>query len=364
MVILAPLNVIAFMNTQNTSEENRKEVAIKTLALIGLVAIVVVALWALIQAVRFAPVAFTSLASIADSLYNQEERLVVDANKNVVNAGEPLYITWSDVERAGTYSFTYECVDGVSAEARNQSGDIVSLSCDTPFELNSDTFELEMIFESEKSRFVDVPYSVTFNREGEDDATHRDGGLMTVVNAAIAQSQEVEEANDDDPADDTTEDADDETTDSAVAGAQAPTTGGTTRTIPVTTTSYPVSDPNGDVDLVVTYLGLGSLDSDNEFTPRGELDNDRRGAVRFEVKNIGTKTSDTWTIEAELPTSPGTTYDSPTQEELRPNERSVVTIGFDALGEARNDTVEVQIETDEDVNQNNNDFSWSVKIVD
>lgn len=353
-------------NNQTPVPHEKKDTAIKSLAIVGLIAVVCLIVWALVQAVRLAPSAFVSLASIADGLYSQEEPLTIGTNKTVVNTGEPFYMTWSDVNRPGAYYFTYTCTEGVSAEARNTTGDIVLVTCETPFVLGHDAGgSLEVIFEAEKRRFTDVPYKVTYTRENENEIAYNEQSLITVVNAAITQSSML-----DDEKDDETDQNDDAPTGN-VAGADTNTGstntgntgGGIVRSVPVTTTYFPTSDPNGTVDLEVIYLGVGSLDNNNEFSYRLTLDNDRRGALRFQVKNIGTKTSDDWEFEAVLPTDPESKYASPEQNGLRPNERAIITLGFDNLGDARDEEVEVEISGGDDDNDNNNSFDVDVEVV-
>lgn len=352
-------------NFDNTSvTEEKKNTAIKSLAIIGVVAILCIIVWALVQAVRVGPSAFVSLATIADGLYNSEVPLSSGTSKSVVNTGEPFYVKWSDVERPGMYYFSYICTEGVSAEARDAEGDIVAVTCETPFLLVGDAQELELILEAEKRRFTDVGYSVSFVREDEEVPAYENENLVTVVNASITQSSMLDDADTDGGTDDS---------DGAVAGASdSNTTGrtgsgatgsgsGTITSQPVTTTYFPVSDPDGTTDLQVTYLGIGSLDNDNDFTYRLTLDNDRRGAISFEVRNIGTKTSDDWEFEAKLPN--GSTYESPEQDGLRPNERAVITLGTGELGDP--DTVEISVEISggDDENSSNNSFERDVEIV-
>lgn len=352
-------------NTQVPVE--KKNTAIKSLAIVGVIAILCLIVWALVQAVRVGPSAFVSLANIADGLYSSEVPLSAGTSKSVVNTGEPFYVTWSDVNRPGTYYFSYICVEGVSAEARDARGDIVAVTCETPFLLVGETGELELILEGEKRRFTDVGYTVSFVREDEENPAYKEEHLVTIVNASITQSSIHEEdaITEDDAGEEAVAGASDSTTDTAEntgsTGGNTGATGGTIRTEPVTTTYFPTSNPNGNVDLQVTYLGIGSLDSDNDFTYRLTLDNDRRGALRFEVRNVGSKTSDDWEFEATLPT--GSKYESPEQDGLRPNERAVITLGFDNVGDPRKAEVEVEISGGDDENNSNNSFKKDVEIV-
>ena len=335
---------------EEVSTESRNAV-IKALAIIGFIAIVIIGIWTLVQAVRFAPSAFSTLASIAESIYVVDEDFVVTTQKNVANSGEAFVVSWTAMRADGDYSFTYECVDGVSGEVRNARNNIIEVACGSTALLGSDINDVEVILSSEKRRFTDVPYEITFTKPSGEALASAD--IVTIVNAAITQSTDIARENGEDEAEDEGE-----------TETEAPATPPATQTVPTTVTSIPVSDPSGTTDLKVTYLGIGTLDDDNEFAPAGTLDNDTRGAIRFEVRNIGTKTSDVWRFRADLPTSPAFTYTSEDQGELKPNERSVVTLGFNP-GETGSATIKVRlIGEDQDSNSSNDSFDWIVTIMD
>ena len=102
------------------------------------------------------------------------------------------------------------------------------------------------------------------------------------------------------------------------------------------------------------------MDSDNNFTRTATIDNDVRGAFQFEVKNIGTKTSDDWEFTATL--TSGTEFEADNQQPLKPNERSVITLGFDAVGDTGVQFFGATVAGGSDRNENNNAFTWAVEI--
>src|SRR5690606_13911826 len=120
----------------------------------------------------------------------------------------------------------------------------------------------------------------------------------------------------------------------------------------VTTYKYPVSDPNGKVDLVATFVGVGSVNSAGRFTV-GELPSRGEGAMQFVVKNIGTKTSSDWSFEATMPN--GSKMSSKSQAPLRPAESSTLTLVF-GLNDDRPQDVGVIVSTSGDVNTSNSSF--------
>lgn len=336
-----------------------KNAAIKMLAIIGFIVVVVASVWVAVQVVRFVPTAFSSLASIADGIYGQRIDFIVATEKNIVNSGDSFAISWTNLGRPGTYVFSYRCAEGVSAEVRNLEGNIVPVDCGVKLPLAARDQTTDVIFTSEKRRFADVPFSVSFIPTGELEASEERNELVTVINAAISQSSDIAINTEDAEGDENTEEENGNDTND-----ETDVTGGTTQTTPVTTTIFPVSDPNGTTDLQITYLGIGTFNKPTErFTPGTEIDNDKRSAVRFEVKNIGTKTSGDWTFEADLLQS--YTYNSPSQAPLRPNERAVITLGFDEITQTTGTrNIKVTVSGGNDINSNNNSFDWAVKVVD
>ncbi|MCD5381936.1 MAG: hypothetical protein LR017_01315 [Candidatus Pacebacteria bacterium] len=363
----------------NQVSEKSKNGAIKTLAIIGFVAMVVLVVWLFIQVIRVVPTAFSSLASLADSVYNNRpiNTLDVALEKSIVNAGDDFTVSWTNLNREGIYTFQYECVDGVSVDVRTAAG-VNAVPCEHGLALPGSTNQMDMLISSEKRRFTDVPFTLTFTEINEVEPLFTRDGKVTIINATIPQNVDLAEHTDDDT--DTTTDTTPDTAHGTVAGerttteestevATRPTPTQTTGTTPAprtptpTTYSYiPVSYENGFTDLRVTFLGIGVL-SGGTFTPKAALDTDEdNGAFQFEVKNIGTKTSEKWSFEAILPS--GQEFDSESQTALKPNERAVFTLGFEDIGDTGSKEISVALDVDNDSKKSNNSFDWSVKVTD
>ena len=362
------------MNQVNETSQSR---LLKTLAVFGFVAIIIIGTWLAVQVVRLAPVAFSSLASLAESVETGREaqnHITIASQSGVINSGTASTIEWSDTMRDGTYTFTYVCTEGVSLTVRTDTV-VTDLKCDTPFALPTDTFTFDIQFNSEKNRFTDVPYEVAFIPAGEESVLLHTTEVATVVNVNIPlggivnNTIDVAVGTDDDTStDDTTTD---DTTDVVAAVEPEVTTPTTvtpntqpTGTRYIYTTSYhkPVSDPKGTIELAIKYLGVGILTNDNKFIPKADIDTDDKAAYQFEVKNIGTKTSKTWEFEATL--TSGEVYESKDQKALKPNERSVITLAFDNPGKEGFQTFGAEISGGGDKKSSNNSFSWGVDITD
>jgi hypothetical protein len=341
----------------NNSEQQRKESVLKSLAIAGFVGLIIVISWLAIQLVQVAPQAFSSLASLADSVYRYEPAtLTVMSNKSQTATDEPVIISWNTLDRAGTFAFSYECIDGLALDMKDAQGTIKSLTCDTSYNIGS-VQSLELIAMSEKTRFTDLAYQIDFIPSGKSEPFGSDTDTITVINDAISTNPVVVT-----PTTPTTTPATPETP--VVVKPATPTTPAKPATPVVTKPVYtevfgiPTSDPNGTIDLVTSYAGAGSLEG-AYFRNLGLIDNDARGAIQFVVKNKGTKTSNSWTYVVKLPT--GDTYTSPSQVALRPSESAVITIGF-TPGLTGTKSYSVTVNTTSDVATTNNGFSNTVII--
>ncbi len=342
-----------------TETKNSKTAAIKTLAIVGFFATIAILVWLLIQGLRVMPGAFTSLASLAESLQNYQagDELSIATEKSIVVSGESFKVTWTDLRRDGNYEFAYTCTSGITVEIRGGEGDLITIPCTETLSLPKDVQGLFVSISSDTARFVDVPFSVTFKKNNGDTVTASDA-LVTVVNATIPVATEpVATTTPEKPV--VAEKPKPEV--KPVAPVTKPVVK-PTAPAPVVTYVVPQSNPNGFTDLKMTYLGVGEMNG-NTFTAKNVFDRSERSGLKFEVKNIGTKTSGTWTFTTVLPDD--VVYESPTQIALKPNERVEFTLGFDLDSETNAKTVTVKstVFTKNDTNSKNDSFSWVVGVV-
>lgn len=331
--------------------EEQKTALTKTFAIVGFTALLIFVIWLAVQLVSIIPGAFSSLASLADSVYNYDknQELVVSTGNSVVNAGESFTITWTQMRGEGSYSFSYKCTEGVALDAKNSDGEVVSLACDTPLELGNVT-SLDVLIASEKARFVDVPYTLTFNKTNDGGNQLSTSKEITIVNATIPTSGVV-----------VTEDIE-----TPVVSKPVTTTPKPVYVPPQTTTvtkvvyKAPVSNPKGVIDLQISNLKVGTITSGKVFVASKTLDEDKTGAIQFEVKNAGTKTSGTWSYVAHLPSD--ITYTSPIQVVLKPQERAIITLSFEGIDEKGTEKFDVKVTASGDVKTSNNTVASSVKV--
>lgn len=343
-------------NDQQQEQEHQEDRTMGAFALVGLVVVIILVAWLAIQAVRLIPDAFMSLASLADRVNNEptpEVTLEVTSTQSVLNAGTAVLITWNDLEAPGTYSFEYDCAPGVSLDLEVDGGARIPLACERSYEFADGTFSVTAHFASERDRVAEVTYRIVFVPEDGMEAVVEDEKMLTITNADIPDETETETEVETEP------EPDDET-----ATTTAPETTPQPiqyRWVKTTTYSVPESDPNGYADLSVSYHSVGEVIG-GTFVAESKLEAGEEGAIRFEVKNMGTKTSDEWEFTATLPS--GERYESKTQDPLRPLERALVTVAFDSAGSEGAHQFEVEVTGGDDTNEGNNEFSWSVVVTD
>lgn len=309
----------------DVTPQNKKRSFPFPLVVLGFISIIILLAWLSIKIVHLAPSAFSSLASLAETLNSRQEQardetestntIFVSSNVTLANAGETITLSWSEASVPGTFTFSYVCHDGVAIDLIDLAG-VRNIECDTQYNIGNTT-NLDLSIKSQKSRYTDVAYTVAFL--GTNDTTPRASGTaqITVLNTDVQNSLTT-----------TIEEPAVETDITTTPAVETPTETPVTVPVPTPVEEYvytvPVSDPNGRTDLGVVYLGTGTIVG-NTFFP-GLVQQSEAGAIQFAVKNYGTKTSSDWTFTVKLPD--GTTYTSTNQLPLKPNERALLTIGF------------------------------------
>lgn len=337
----------------------QKSVAIKTLAIIGFFVTLAILAWLAVEGIKRAPATFTSLASIAKTLetYKPINEISIATEKSVVNSSESFQITWTDVKQEGEYHFSYTCTEGVDLEVRSSDGKLVPVACTDMLTLPATVHGLFLSLTSDVMRFTEVPIKVTFTNEQKGVAIESKSNV-TVVNATIPtkeDTQVVVKTPEEKPV--VTKPVEVKKPE-VIAPKPKPVVPQTPTYTP--TVVYPQSNPNGIVDLKMTTLGNGTFKNGVfSFTPTYDLKS--KNGIRFDVKNIGTKTSGTWTFKTTLPN--GEVFTSDTQTALKPQEHVEFTLGFDLESNTKS-LVKITntVYTKEDTNEKNNSSVSSVAV--
>ncbi|MFT7644608.1 MAG: hypothetical protein ACI9BF_000257 [Candidatus Paceibacteria bacterium] len=355
---------VVFFSIMNDLQHNKKDSILKSLAIIGFISIIILISWISIQFVKVAPETFSSLASLAEGLSQRQEAIlgnnevspiVVTSNEVLVQVSEPVKLSWGTTNISGSYTFSYSCTEGVAVDFI-EADKLKSITCDTNYNLG-DTNSLSLQAYSEKDRYVDLDYDISFLGTNDTEPRARGSASITVINTDISDilvtTEEIEEKV---VAEDTETETITETDETTIE--PSPVTEAVTPTYKQEFIyTIPVSNPNGRTDLSTRYLNTGTIVGSNFLA--GEVNQYESGAIQFEVMNYGSKTSDKWSFSMTLPN--GSTYFSKVQEFLKPNERAVLTIGFPVTDVADHIfTVFVSEPTDEKIL--NNSFSQKVEF--
>ncbi len=328
----------------------------KILAIVGFIATAGLLIWLIVTAVKLAPGGFASLSNTAETInnYHPETAIVLTSEKAVVNSAESFKLNWTDMKQEGEHLFTYSCTPGVKIDVRSAEGKLIPLLCTDKLTLPATVHGITLSITSTESRFADVPVKITFTNPAVETPFISETKI-TVVNATIPVKETATTV--------TAPDTDRPVPAPSVTPKPKPTqvTPVTPRPqAPIITYVEPQSNPNGYVDLQVVTLGSGVL-KNGVFTKTSSYDEDKRNAVQFMVKNIGTKTSGSWDFKTKA--SSDTVYASDSQYALKPQEYVIFTLEYD-LGNTRDRHVDIKttVDTKNDTNGDNDSSSWSVKV--
>lgn len=338
------------MNTETFSSKTKRAKAFIIIAFFAIIALIA---WLSVQIVAYTPNAFSSLASLAQGISQYKEAVInseslpITSGLSSVESGKSATITWKKDSRPGTYTFSYNCNEGVTVEIVSPEG-MRAVSCDMRYSLG-DTDSVTLAVNTNKSEPINLSYAISFMRDS-DIGPIRIGEQTLAVTPAAAlaegEKKDGEVLGENDKKDD--EFVKDEIVTLETPKPTKPTPVVVTRPEPTLVYEIPVSNPNGFTDLATRFIGTGSI-VNNKFVA-GTIEREDVGAIQFEVKNIGTKTSESWTYSVTLPD--GDTYTSPKQAALKPNERATITIGF-ATPDKASHTLSVVVKVDDKTSANN-----------
>lgn len=120
-----------------------------------------------------------------------------------------------------------------------------------------------------------------------------------------------------------------------------------------------------DLSIVITSIGYLESSDPKSFVEGNTVPKNKRPAVKFTVKNIGTNTTGTWRFTANIPTKRDYTFRSPSQQSLAPQESIVYTLGFDQADAGKNQPITITVDSERSVrelNEENNNISARIDI--
>lgn len=321
-----------------------RDITIKVLTITGFLVTVAVIAWGTKEAIVRIPGAFSSLASIAESIntYKPIHELTLTTEKTVVNSGESFELLWNDVHQTGEFKFTYTCASGVRVNVRTADGSLMGMNCTDTLTLPETVHGLYLSIDSSELRFTDALLKVSFSNTDKSE-TFENTLKMTVVNAEVSLPEVtpvVEEKKEE--------------------VVSTPTETAPEATAPSVPVKETVPQVSGYSDLGMTILGSGVL-RNGVFEYTSSYKENLNNALRFDVKNVGTKTSGTWYFNVVLPS--GKVYTSPMQAPLNPHDHIEFTLGFYLSEEdMQRATLTTMLYSDTDANASNNTKSITVNV--
>lgn len=343
-----------------TPKKPIKEGLMKALSIVGGLAVLIGVIWVGVQGFRALPNAGTLVANAVvsvQSFFTPAERIVVSVVDSQIVVDETFTLNWEhrgkDID--GSYTFFYECRDGVHLALNNDT-----VFCNTELPLLSTQTSLSLTPRGTVASIVTLPVEVRFRANNATGISKRGDLTLTI------QDERFDEA--------TSTTAPSTPSTSTSTPVTTPTTPVVTPG-PVTTQTFPVivqpsSDPNGFIDLRIEVLAYGLVHrttgvfEEVDEIPRN-LPSNKRGAIKFVVENIGTKASGSWEFEAKLPTTPSYTFDSRAQDSLFPGDKIEFIIGFDSIRNANEDDYRIEVDPNDDITEsrkNNNVVTGTIKI--
>lgn len=351
----------------NIDPKRLQGAALRVFAVISFIAVLSIGMWGSVQVAKAVPNALSAIAAAIASLSSvfipagSQEEILLSAPALTVASGETVPLSWEHVGKGseGSYTFRYDCADGVRFSSGASSGSAGVVFCNVPFHFLSNNNSLSLTAVSEKNRFIDVTLFIDFTPNGASEATAEGSMTLTIVNEDIATSPgAISPSIGQTPSTPSTP----KTSAPTPSGAPLPTSEEII-TVPI------VSDPNGQADLVGRIIEVGIVDKTTNVFTASSTPNARseeyRVAIRFSIENAGTKTSPQFTFNAVLPTFPQHIFSSAGQPALNPGDRIEYTLAFDKFTDADEGMFTLNIDPSSRINERNKDnnlVKYAIKV--
>lgn len=340
---------------------NQKQLAgagLRILAVISFVAVLSVGMWGSVQIAKAVPGAMTSLAAAIASLSSvfipagSQEEILISSPSLTVSSGETFSISWEHIGKGseGSYTFRYNCADGVHFISPGAADSEGVVFCNVPFHFLNEGNSLALTPVSQNNRFIDATLFIDFTPNGSANPSISGSTTLTIVNEDVSSS----------PSTLTPSTPSTPTTPTTPTQPTTPSQGTGSTDLPTNeeVISVPVvSDPNGQPDLVARVIEVGTVNkTTNVFTASStpySRSEEYRVAIRFSIENAGTKTSPQFTFNAVLPTYPQHIYSSAAQPELKPGDRIEYTLAFDRFTDAEEGVFTINVDPTNRVNEPN-----------
>lgn len=279
------------------SKNSFRESALRAISIIGLVAILILGAWGIIQLV----VGFSDFwggysTSTTMTQKDTAEHLTITTPVSLTS-DQPFTLSWADPNSAGKYAYTisYACSGDLAFAAPTPAGQMRIVPCHTPFNFTNATDSVQLIPVLHTKNSMSTTFTVEARRLSDNTSIASSTSAVTSVTPLV----------------------------------QTMPSAPTTSLKPITPTQKPTNTSShvsrgrttnlyGSADLVATILSI---------TP----DSTGRYQARFVISNKGTNVATRgWDFYAQLPLDPTYTFVSQSQQALYPGDKVVYTLGFDA----------------------------------
>lgn len=283
---------------------NTVKMLVNVLTIVGLIILIVIVIWGLLHLARLSSGWFSGWFS------SKPTNSITVTAPTSVTSGSPFALSWTyETDQAGNYALIYKCEDGLQFAVPTNSGTFQSVPCGTSYALGTTTKTAVLPILAASTSIKSV-ISVLFLPQGGQTGTPAQGSANVTVNPG-------------------------------------------TTPVPVTekpdATDKPTPKPTGTPDLAVTIVAVGVIDQNGNFVQRAPVSGYETAAVQFDVANVGSGTSGSYTFTAQLPTSQPYTYQSPVQAPLAAGSHVVNTLRFT---QAVSGTFMVSLNGDANTNNN------------
>lgn len=284
------------MATTTTFREN----ALRIIAVIGLIAILLLGAWGIILLAFNLPTFFSNFG-------RTKETLTVSVPAQTTS-DKPFTLSWKHAGREGEYSYSasYSCAEGLAFAAPVPTGAYQLVKCDTPFNYIGAATSTPLIPVLKAGQSKATTTITVAGTRLSDGAVMVKATGMTTVNA------------------------------STTAAAGPTYTGAATTTKPATTTTKPTTSTKPSTTYVPsgrTQNLYGAADLSVQITTAPtQASAGARVSLQFVITNSGTNVAPAgWSFNAVLPYTPVYVYPSGGQQMLYPGDKIVYTLGYDVV---------------------------------
>jgi hypothetical protein len=273
---------------------------LRTIAVLGLIAILLLGAWGIIQLAFAIPSVFGDLGESISSLFTHstttttapaaKESITVTLPATT-SSGAATQVSWlhSNSDTSGQYSYaiSYACATGITVKAPLPTGSYQAVPCNTAFNYVNATEHMNLVPTLVGSAPATLTVTVT--------ATKLSTGAVTAQGSASTN---------------------------VTAGTATQTT--TTKPV-TTTTTKPTTQYYPAATRAVSLYGYGDL----AVTITSVLPSTGLTTIHFTVANVGTNIVNSgWTFNATLPINGSYTFGSQPQQALYPGDKIAYTLSF------------------------------------